>query len=293
MQTPIKWVDFYEMSKERSTLTENELGIPGIRLFAMLHPQTAIAPLVPHFHNNAFEISLITQGHLSFYTNNEDYVVPGGSVFISYPNEIHSTHGAPLSPLKMYWLQIDVSNPEQFLFLDKKSAQNLIDSLSSLNKHLIKTDNKEIRKVIEKAFRLSLEKCKPMLVTSYILTFLELLLTCADQVVLDESHEIQDVTKYIHNHIYDNLDLDDLAARSSLSLSQFKVNFARIMGTPPRQYINHAKVDYAKKLLRSGLSVTEVAMQLGFSSSSYFATVFKKYVNCSPLKYSKMNQKQP
>ncbi len=79
-------------TKEKVHLTYNELKIPGLRLFGMLHPLTASAPLRLHIHSSAFEITFVTQGEMAFYTNGKDYTVPGGSAFISYPNEPHSTN---------------------------------------------------------------------------------------------------------------------------------------------------------------------------------------------------------
>jgi AraC-like DNA-binding protein len=46
------------------------------------------------------------------------------------------------------------------------------------------------------------------------------------------------------------------------------------------------KIERAKQLLQSGHeNVTDVAMQLGFSTPAYFATVFKRYTGQSPHTY--------
>ncbi len=41
----------------------------------------------------------------------------------------------------------------------------------------------------------------------------------------------------------------------------------------------------AKELLKSGQSVTDTAFALGFSSSQYFAAVFKKWAGITPSDY--------
>ena len=81
---------------------------------------------------------------MAFYTNGKDYTVPGGSAFISYPNEPHSTNQIPLTPKQIYWFQLDISDPENFLFLSPPIARKLIDDLYNINKHMVSTDNKEI-----------------------------------------------------------------------------------------------------------------------------------------------------
>ena len=55
----------------------------------------------------------------------------------------------------------------------------------------------------------------------------------------------------------------------------------------PREYINQLKIREAKKLLKEGRSVTEVALELGFSSSNYFAVLFKKITLYTPTEYQK------
>ena len=47
------------------------------------------------------------------------------------------------------------------------------------------------------------------------------------------------------------------------------------------------KILKAQELLRRYTSVTRVAMELSFSSSQYFAVVFRRYVGISPTAWCK------
>ena len=51
-------------------------------------------------------------------------------------------------------------------------------------------------------------------------------------------------------------------------------------------FINRQKVDMAQKLLAEGKSVTDTAFALGFNSSSYFSTVFRKFTRMSPGEFA-------
>jgi AraC-like DNA-binding protein len=58
------------------------------------------------------------------------------------------------------------------------------------------------------------------------------------------------------------------------------------MGVAPHEFILRCKMDEAKRLLtHEGRSVTETAMALGFSSSQYFATVFKRFTQQTPVEF--------
>lgn len=82
------------------------------------------------------------------------------------------------------------------------------------------------------------------------------------------------------------LNVSSIAEQVHLSESYFKILFREEIGLPPAEYMLHRKVDAAKVLLKKdSANVTEVAYSLGFSSSQYFATVFKRFTNCTPSEF--------
>ncbi|MFI1092508.1 AraC family transcriptional regulator [Streptomyces sp. NPDC020917] len=89
---------------------------------------------------------------------------------------------------------------------------------------------------------------------------------------------------WIDTHLSEAVDAADLAAVSGLSTSHFYEAFREMTGTSPKDYLLRRKTDRARALLESDPSatVTEVAYALGFSSSQYFATVFRRYQHCAP-----------
>jgi hypothetical protein len=56
-----------------------------------------------------------------------------------------------------------------------------------------------------------------------------------------------------------------------------------LSGVSPKQHLLDLKMTEAKRLLLySGLNISEIAFQLGFEDSSYFARIFKKKAKLSP-----------
>ncbi len=94
---------------------------------------------------------------------------------------------------------------------------------------------------------------------------------------------LNDMLAFVNEHVNDPLPPDELARVAGLSTSWFKARFRREIGMPPGEYVLRQKVARAEKLLRTGrFTVTDVAFDLGFSSSQYFATTFRKYTNKRP-----------
>lgn len=93
-------------------------------------------------------------------------------------------------------------------------------------------------------------------------------------------YEFQEV---IQTHLYEDLNLEDLAFLTHLSLSSFKRKFSQIYGTSPNKYFISKRLEKAQLLLRTtDLSVSEVAYDCGFSDVGYFGKTFKKHYHSSP-----------
>ena len=73
-----------------------------------------------------------------------------------------------------------------------------------------------------------------------------------------------------------------------LSYSYFSRLFKRYIGKSFMEYVNSILTNEAKKMLATeNKSVTDVAMELGFSSVSYFTKQFKKETGITPHKFKK------
>lgn len=291
MKKPQKWVDNYYLSQERIVLTENQFKVPGIRILAKHTIHSALKPLVLHYHENAFEFTLLTEGNLTFSTEKSDYRFSGGDVFISYPNEPHSTNETPLTYGEVYWFQLDMSDYDQILFLEPNAAAQLVRRLQDISHHVVNTGHKEISQHIKNAFRLALSGGDPYTVAAYITLFLQLLIIQAEKTAFNLTPDIGNSLNYILDNITEHLSLEELAGQCMLSASAYKQKFKKQVGISPRNFINQQKVHLAKAMLADGISITDTAMSLGFDTSSYFSVVFKKYTTRTPSAYQRTHPK--
>jgi AraC-like DNA-binding protein len=78
----------------------------------------------------------------------------------------------------------------------------------------------------------------------------------------------------------------ELARTARISPFHFIRQFEALFGVTPHQYRIQSRLDLAKRLLASGeLSVTDVCMEVGFSSLGSFSTLFAARVGESPSAY--------
>lgn len=105
----------------------------------------------------------------------------------------------------------------------------------------------------------------------------------------DYKQDIVDKARcYMISH--DVFSISDVAKYCSVSESSFYSIYKEVTGTTPQDIKNSIRIQKCCDMLTAdGLSVEQVSEKMGFSSSSYFRKVFKKYTGFSPsrIKQSK------
>lgn len=291
MNSAINWVDTYTLTKDRIIYTEVQLHIPGVRIFAQHKMINAIPALPWHYHENAFEFTMVTKGAVQFSTEFSTYTISGGDVFVAFPNEIHGTNSTPMNAGQIYWLQLDISSENNFLFLTPDAARNIINRLKAIPHHVIHTEFSKMVPLLKDAFQLAHNNGNPQLIATYIQLFLHLLIVYSEKEQFRLTPDIGKSLNYILDNITEELSLEELANQANLSCSQYKLKFKNQIGIPPRHFINQQKIEYSKTLLLDGMPITDIAMLLNFTTSGYFSTVFKKYTLLTPREYIHTHKK--
>jgi YesN/AraC family two-component response regulator len=97
---------------------------------------------------------------------------------------------------------------------------------------------------------------------------------------------------FIHSNLDKDLTLDEVAKNIFISKNYLSSIFKKETGYNFCEYINVARINFAKDLLINTNNKLEIiALKCGFKNSSYFSVVFKKYVNLSPLEFRKKFKK--
>ena len=212
-----------------------------------------------------------------YETAGQLFQLTGYDIFVTYLEEPHSSGDFPEHISDLMWFQIRLSALSE-TFPAPRAAE-----LSSLLQKLprIFHGNALLENQLREAFFL-LASPDPIqkALGQQIFT------GCLYRIILfaRELKPMQAVV-YIHEHVLDNIALEDTARSCGLSLSRFKSKFKEETGITPRAFINNVKIARAKTLLQENLSITEVSARLAFDTPNYFATLFKKYTGKTPRQY--------
>jgi AraC-like DNA-binding protein len=101
-------------------------------------------------------------------------------------------------------------------------------------------------------------------------------------------------TQFIFAHLADpKLSNDRIASAIDISEVYLRRLFRENYKTTPKQYIIETRLKKAEQFLQENrLSVTEIALQCGFSSVYHFCRSFKQFANLTPSEYRKRYRAQ-
>ena len=94
---------------------------------------------------------------------------------------------------------------------------------------------------------------------------------------------------YIQEHYAEPLSRQEIAVHVGLSDDYLTSCFHKELGLTPVAYLNRYRVQQARQLLKNThKSITEIALDVGFSSSSYFSRIFRRETGMSPEAYRRL-----
>ena len=127
---------------------------------------------------------------------------------------------------------------------------------------------------------------KGVFTTAEVLAQIETALARSRHLGREAQRIVRGVMAFIHEHFADPITNRDLACHAGLSERHLARCFCEETGMTPLKYLTRYRVKQAKALLDQGSgSITEVAIAVGFSDSSYFGRVFREEVGLSPGAY--------
>lgn len=102
------------------------------------------------------------------------------------------------------------------------------------------------------------------------------------------SSPIDKINHYIHLHYMEEISRNEIAEELHFSPEYVSKLYRKETGKSLGDAISEYRIEKAKILLqKGGLSVSEIARSCGFDNSTYFSTIFKKYVGITPNEFRK------
>ncbi|NQZ59842.1 MAG: helix-turn-helix transcriptional regulator, partial [Lentisphaeraceae bacterium] len=209
------------------------------------------------------------------------------------PYEVLATLANSLFHGRIYSFQFDLYHQQALNFCNEKETRSLTERLRNFTSATLSAQT--VMPLIEKVFE---EHRQPMEMSPFICRQLlnEILIKLLRE---EENHlgknnldvrkasEIMNVVEQLSDFKNNpTVSVEDLASHFGYTTVHFRRIFKSISGITPVKYLQYKRFDRATRaLIESDASITEICFELGFSSSQYFCSFFKKICALSPQEY--------
>ena len=255
--------------------------------------------IVYHWHKE-FEYGVLLSGELDYYIDGQHiHAQKGEAVFIN-SNIIHMAKHTTPSEINIFTVSFLPSlfvNGEKGTVYKKYFQPTL---QSGIKGFCITPATHNGKAILELLYKLiDIDKNSPNDYELLCLTIVSRLWSITLKFIQEHEHEFvplhrehnnegkaKEILRYIHEHYKENIRIETLAQKTYISRSEVFRCFQKYTGQNPIEYLNEYRLAHAvNMLLETDKTVTQIALECGFSSSSYFGKVFKSKYAISPTQF--------
>jgi len=253
-------------------------------------------------HSHEFhELVVVLSGKGTHITDNGDYQIEGGDVFVIRGNMRHGYANTEKMALVNIIYDPKRLNLPMTLLRDLPGYHVLFRIAPKMREYNqfhkpLRLSEEELAETAGMIWRLEqeLNRKNPgykFAACSWLMNLITFLSRCYSRV---PSHaekpfvKIGDVLSFIEKNYKEEITIKQLTKIAGMSESTLMRYFRKIMNRSPIDYIIRVRINKAAELLKSGnMRVTEAAYECGFSDGNYFSRQFKKILGRSPREFMK------
>lgn len=276
-----------EIVRSEQTLDKIEVFHPENVPQIELRKGFSVARPVPRHWHEEYQLCLIQAGAGELVYRGSSLSTPPASLFIVHPGEVHSNNAFSGCSYRTIFIGPELIRTAAREFYGKKFDLPFFPTAVIFDGEII---NRYLR--LHAAFEQPYTKLE---IDSLLLDFLSNIIYrfAENRPALrnpgKEHKAVKRVYEYLTEHYAENISLENLAGIANLSLFHFSRVFSAHFGVPPHVFQTQLRVIRAKKLLRDGLPISQIALDTGFADQSHLNRHFKRLTAVTPGEYKQNN----
>ncbi|KGU86272.1 helix-turn-helix domain-containing protein [Pseudomonas mediterranea] len=236
-----------------------------------------------HSHDH-FSIGAITAGCSTYVHGQSNFKIESGTVVLMNPGDVHACNPIDDQPWSYVMLYVDtlwlrdlqrrIGFDEQLEFQGFTTTHSrdaeLFAALQGLYGHLV--DERlapSSKQAAAEAFFIDLQQR----------------LNPAGRPDRGSHPGLMRAAQFIHDHCTEALTLEDICAAAELSPSYLSRAFKRHYGMTPHAFLVNRRIQFARRQLREGKLIADVALDSGFADQAHFQRAFKQHLAATPGQY--------
>ena len=248
----------------------------------------------PHGHGD-FEFGMILDGTISLFIEQEQYDLKAGDIYLINRYQVHSFYN---SNGKNHILAFQINSDfykhifyqSKFLFFENMifHSGNLYCQLRTIlltcaQEYFSQSPYNEL-----KCSELLIDALYQLLLNTQHSFTSEKEYTAAQTI----SRRINRITDFINDHYSEKLTLQDIADLEHITTYHASHFITKVLGVSFQDYLNMIRFEHALQLIqKSDLSILDICLETGFSSSRYLNKMFEEKMGCTTKEYLKMQKK--
>ncbi len=275
--------------------------IAGSAIVQTGHWSPAKRRALPTHRNEGVEVVYIDKGRLRWHVEGQVETVPPGSVFFTLPWQAHGSVEQAEPNCELYYVIIGTARRHRrpvrrfgfdpALGIGAAAQRRITRVLGSVRRHCWPA-NPRIAWLLP---QLVAEQQRPDRSAEAITALARLALVELVRCIEGEAPpppapaaegRVQAFLAELAGRVDEPWTLEAMARACGLGRTRFADLVKRLTGETPVMALNRLRIARAQALLRhSEASITDIAQACGFSTSQYFAGVFRDYTGCSASAY--------
>ncbi|MGD1863205.1 MAG: AraC family ligand binding domain-containing protein [Phormidesmis sp.] len=234
-----------------------------------------------------FGIAILESGAMEFNYRGSTHTAPAGSVVVTQPGEMHTGQAA----VENGWTYRTLLPATDWL---QQAVEELTERPSGVPYFAspVIHDTRLNHQLIELHRTLESSPCELERESRFLWGLAQLIQGYASDRptahTLGKEHSaVQQIQDYLQSQYTENISLKELAALVDLKPLRLLRTFRKHVGLPPHAYLNHVRIQQAKQLLINGWSITDTAVETGFTDQSHLHRHFKKMIGVTPGQYAR------
>ncbi len=239
-----------------------------------------------HRHNLSYEILHIISGKGSFLLNDKLYPLKNDSIFFISSNNIHCS--LPEAPQKYIRNKIVFSSSFITKIAEATECEDIPNRLFSDNGYYLSLEKNQSSFIdgIFKDIQDSINKNDKLELAFHIFKILKLACKNSGRSITPAENTVSKILEYINQNISSKLTLNILCESFHISKCYLCHIFKASTGLTVYEYILSIRLAKARQMLEdTDKSISEIALQCGFSDFSYFSKAFRASEGITPRQY--------
>ncbi|MBQ8509573.1 MAG: helix-turn-helix transcriptional regulator [Clostridia bacterium] len=234
-------------------------------------------------HHTQYEMSIVTQGRLTIYNNDDVIKTDAPCVILHFPGTYHYIATDPEICYERYNINYSAE-----IFGSHPAVLNDTELLYTANVSVIQISPdtlEELLYYVHPFMRAKFDYGRQTALLCVILNILKSSRPLGGFAGHSSANYVNSVIRYISDNLSPTMTADQIAADFYISRAKLAGDFKRETGMTLKQYIELQCVERAKMELAAGKNVHTVSADIGWANVGTFIRAFKKLTGSTPGSY--------